>query len=178
MRKNVNAMDYASEIVKALPKGVLLTAKADGQVNPMTIGWGTIGIQWGRPIFVAFVRENRHTRSLLDKNPEFTVNVPLGGCDKEILAVCGTKSGRNMDKIAELKLTPVESELVSVPGFRELPLTLECRLLYRQAQEIAGIAEPWRSKYYPQDVPGDFPGSNRDYHIAYYGEIVNAYLAE
>lgn len=178
MRKTVNAMDYASELVKALPKGVLLTARDGDKVNPMTIGWGTIGVEWGRPIFIAFVREHRYTRELLDKNPEFTVNVPLDGCDPKILAVCGTQSGRNLDKVAELTLTPVESEVVSVPGFRELPLTLECRVIYRQAQEIPAIAEPWRTKYYPQDVPGDFPGSNRDYHIAYYGEIVNAYIAE
>ena len=106
MRKTVNAMDYASELVKALPKGVLLTARDGDKVNPMTIGWGTIGVEWGRPIFIAFVREHRYTRELLDKNPEFTVNVPLDGCDPKILAVCGTQSGRNLDKVAELTLTP------------------------------------------------------------------------
>ena len=72
MKRFVSPFDYAGTIAKALkPDGVLLTAKADGQVNTMTIGWGTIGIQWGKPIFIAFVRGCRHTKGMLDKNPEF-----------------------------------------------------------------------------------------------------------
>lgn len=178
MKQNVNAMDYAKEIMQALPKGILLTTKAGEKVNSMTIGWGTLGVEWGRPIFIAFVREHRFTKEMLEQNPEFTINVPLGECDKTILGVCGTKSGRDIDKVKELSLTLEESEVISVPGIKELPLTLECRVIYQQAQEVPSIAEPYRAKYYPQDVPSDFSGSNKDHHIAYYGEIVNAYIAE
>ena len=77
MKKYVDAFDYAGAICKTMPRGILLTTKRGDEVNTMTIGWGTIGIEWGKPVFVAYVRESRHTRKLLDETGEFTVNIPL-----------------------------------------------------------------------------------------------------
>ncbi len=176
MKQTVNAFDYAGAICKAMPKGILLTTKQDAQVNTMTIGWGTIGIEWGKQIFIAYVRESRYTKQLLDATGEFTVNIPYGDVDGKILGFCGTKSGRNVDKIREMGLTLVDSDVVSVPGIRELPLTLECRVLYQQDQDLTAIPEPILARYYPQDIPSTDPGKNRDRHTAYYAEIVNAYL--
>lgn len=178
MKKHIEPFDYAGQILSAVGKGVLLTAQAGGKVNPMTIGWGTLGIKWGRPVFIVFVRESRFTKSLLDQNPEFTVSVPYGPCDRKILQVCGTKSGRDMDKVAALGLTPEAPEAIHVPGFRELPLTLECRVIYRQPQDPAAIGPEITKRFYPADVPSTASGANRDYHTAYYGEIVAAYLIE
>jgi len=105
MKKHIEAFDYAAQILKGVKHGALITAKADGRVNPMTIGWGSLGTEWNTPVFIAYVRESRFTRELLDKNPEFTVNIPLEGCDKKILQLCGTQSGRDVDKVAALNLT-------------------------------------------------------------------------
>ena len=102
MKRNIDLWEYAGTILEQTGKGVLLTTKAGGKVNTMTIGWGTLGIEWGKPIFTAFVRKSRHTYKMLEENGEFTINVPMGQVDKNILAVCGTKSGRDMDKIAQL----------------------------------------------------------------------------
>ena len=175
MRK-VNTEDYAETIIRAIPKGVLLTTKAD-KVNSMVIGWGSYGVEWGRPIFAVYVREGRFTREQLDANPEFTVNIPLQEFDRSILKICGSQSGRSIDKLREAGLTPVKGEAVSVPGIRELPLTLECRVVFRQKQELELIDRKFMGMY-PQDVPGTDPMANRDAHIAYYGEILNAYIAE
>ncbi len=169
MKTKVNAFDYAGQICKAMPGGILLTTAVGEKVNSMTIGWGTIGIEWGRPVFVAYVRESRYTRELLDQSGEFTVNIPLESVDKKILALCGTKSGRDMDKIRELGLHLEESQVVTAPGIRELPLTLECRVLFKNTQDETRLPEPIRSRYYAAINAGDF-------HHAYYGEIVNAYL--
>lgn len=174
--KHIDAADYAQTIVKAIPRGVLVTTKAE-KVNSMVIGWGTYGVEWGRPIFAIYIREGRFTREQLDSNPEFTVNVPLEAADPGILKVCGSLSGRNVDKVKEAGLTLVDGEKVSVPGVREFPLTLECRVVFRQRQEI-DLIDPKFHRMYPQDVPSANPMSNRDAHIAYYGEIVNAYIAE
>ena len=76
-KRTVDYSDYANQIVKAIPRGILLTTKADEKVNAMTIGWGTLGTNWSRPVFVAYVRRHRSTIALLDRNPEFTINVPL-----------------------------------------------------------------------------------------------------
>ena len=170
MKREIQAFDYAKEILQEVSKGVLLTTKADGKVNTMTIGWGTMGVEWGKPIFIAYVREHRHTYAMLEANGEFTVNVPMGD-GKKILAWCGTKSGRDTDKIADLGLTLVEPTAISVPGIKELPLTLECKVIYKQPQAAAAIPQSIKDRYYNDNIPGD-------YHTAYYGEIVGAYIAE
>ena len=174
MKKNVKAFDYAGEICKAMPQGILMTTAAEGQVNTMTIGWGTLGIEWGKPICTVFVRESRYTKELLDQNPEFTLNVPVDDSCREILKICGTCSGRDMDKFARLGLTPEAPELISVPGIRQLPLTLECRVIYRQEQVIARMNEEARSRYYP--ATENFPEG--DVHTAYYGQVLNAYIID
>lgn len=172
MKKMIEPFDYAGEFAKNMKRGILLTTKAKGTVDTMTIGWGTIGIEWGRPVFVAYVRESRYTRELLDENPEFTVNVPVGQVDGNILGFCGTKSGRDVDKIQALGLHLEEPLHVSVPGIRELPLTLECKVIYRNPQPTEGLPQTVLDRYYPE-VDG-----KRDAHIAYYGEIVSAYIIE
>lgn len=178
MKKEIQVFDYAKEIMQAVSDGVLLTTKAGEKVNSMTISWGTLGIEWSRPIFTVFVREGRFTTEQLRQNPEFTINVPLGGCDRKILGVCGSKSGRDTDKIGELGLTLETPNVVSVPGVKELPLTLECRVVYVQEQDRDAISEEMKAKFYPQAVESSFCGSNRDFHTAYYGEIVSAYIIQ
>ena len=168
MKRNIELWNEAGYILDKIGKGVLLTTAAEGKVNTMTIGWGTLGIQWGKPIFIAFVRESRYTKELLDKNPEFTVNVPYGDYEKSILSICGTRSGRDIDKMKELNLTLEEGQTVSVPGIRELPLTLECKVIYRQDQDSEAICHAAMERYYPE---GDF-------HTAYYGEVTAAYIIE
>lgn len=174
MKQKINVWDYAGKIVEAMKPGILVTTKADGQVNTMTIGWGTLGIQWGKPIFILFVRESRYTKKMLEKNGEFTINAPVDMVDKNILSFCGTKSGRDVDKISQLNLTLEEPNVISVPGIKELPLTLECKVLYSQDQEPAGIPEDITKRYYP----AFFEDGRGDYHTAYYAEILDAYIIE
>ena len=80
MKKKINVFDYAGDIMKALDKGVLITTKAD-EGGSMTLGWGTLGIDWSLPVFTAYIRKSRFTKEQLEKNPEFTVNVPYGAFD-------------------------------------------------------------------------------------------------
>lgn len=173
MKREINVWDYSGRINAETGKGILLTTKADGKVNTMTIGWGTLGIQWGKPIFIAFVRKSRYTKEILEKNPEFTVNVPLGAVDKKILGICGTKSGRDMDKIQTLGLTLEEPLTVQVPAIRELPLTLECKVIYQQDQNPAAITPENDEHYYAKGTANE-----GDYHTAYYGQITAAYIVE
>ena len=91
---------------------------------------------------------------------------------------CGVKSGRDTDKISDMGLTLVESDFVSVPGIREFPLTLECKVIYKQKQDLSAIPAELLEKYYPQDVSDPDQGHNRDRHVAFYGEIVDSYIIE
>ena len=178
MKKEINVFDYAGDICKALPRGILLTTKRGDEVNSMTIGWGTIGIDWSIPVFIAYVRESRYTKQLLEENGEFTINVPMGDVDKDILGICGTKSGRDMNKIEALGLHLEEPMSISVPGIRELPLTLECKVIYKQQQDLSAIPEKILKRYYPVEDDRLHPGSDRDYHIAYTAQILKAYIIE
>ena len=172
MKKNIDPFDYAGEFAKHMGRGILLTTKGDSGVNTMTIGWGTIGIEWGKPMFVAYVRGSRYTHQLLTENPEFTVNCPIGEFDGKILGFCGTKSGRDTDKIKELNLHLEEPLHISVPAIKELPLTLECKVVYCNKQPTDTLPQEILDRYYP------VKDGARDFHYAYYAEIVGAYLIE
>ena len=169
-REKITISDHGSEMLGALARGVYLTTKVGEKVNTMVIGWGNIGIIWGKPVFVCYVRESRFTKEMLDNCREFTVNMPTGPYDRSIFELCGSKSGRDMDKIAAAGLTPVEGSTVSVPAIAEFPMTLECRVLYRQEQDVDKIPGAIRDAYYPD------AGSGPDGHIAYIGEIVDSYI--
>ena len=173
MKQSVNLFDHAAHICNSLKKGILITTAAKDTVNTMTIGWGHIGIEWGKPIFVAYVRESRYTKALLEENSEFTINIPYGNYDASVLGYCGTKSGRDCDKIRDMNLTLEAPNKISVPGIREFPLTLECKVIYKQKQELTYLPEEVLSRYYPADAEGF-----QDPHIAYYGEILDAYLIQ
>ncbi len=173
MKRKVNAFDYAGDILKALKKGVLLTTASGTEVNTMTIGWAQMGMEWYTPVFTVYVRQSRHTKKLLDETGVFTVNIPVGELDAKILGFCGSRSGRDVDKIRELGLHLEEGECIPVPGIQELPLTLECKVIYKQEQDLDAILPEHLERFYPQDESG-----MRDGHTVYYGEILNAYIVE
>ena len=172
MKQFIEPFDYAREIMEATKKGVLLNTRDGDFVNSMSISWGTMGIQWNQQIFTVFVRGSRFTKPVLDKTGVFTVSLPLDDCDRNIIRYCGTKSGRDTDKLKDLGLHTEEAEVNGVPGIRELPLTLECKVLYAQQQYPENMTDPEPHAHYAKDC-----GSiEQEYHTAYYGQIVSAYI--
>jgi flavin reductase (DIM6/NTAB) family NADH-FMN oxidoreductase RutF len=97
------------------------------------------------------------------------------GVDRKILGRAGNVTGRDIDKIAELGLHTVKSQVVSVPAIAEAAVTLECRVVFRQLQDRNALPADFIDRFYPQDVPSTNCLGNRDMHIAYYGEVVAAY---
>lgn len=173
MKRMIDPFAYAPQILNALKAGALLTVKNGNEVNTMTIGWGHLGIEWNAPTFIAYVRGCRHTKPMLDVGMEFSVNIPLGAYDRNILKVCGTKSGRDMDKISHLGLTLEDPEVIAAPGIRELPLTLECRVIYAQQQIPECVLDGHVLTHYSAEKE-----VTQDYHTAYYGQILSAYIIE
>lgn len=47
MKRMIDPLEHATEILQGVQKGVLLTTKHGDRVNSMTISWGTLGIEWG-----------------------------------------------------------------------------------------------------------------------------------
>ena len=175
MREKIDVFEYAGIIAKAVRKGVLLNTQGD-KFNSMVIGWGHLGTVWSLPTFIVYVREHRYTKSQLDKTGEFSVSIPLSAPKPAIHRICGQLSGWDIDKAAEAALTLEPAEVIHTPAVREYPLTLECRILHAQRQDIAQLPEALRERMYPQDVPWTDPMSNCDPHTEYIGQIVSAYV--
>ena len=121
MKRTIDPLEHASDIMKAVENGVLITAKKDSRVNPMTVSWGGLAIEWGKPLFIAFVRKTRYTKEFLDATGEFTVNLAQGTFDKKITALCGSKSGRDIDKVKAAGLTLEEPLEINAPASASFP---------------------------------------------------------
>ena len=134
----------------------------DGSYNTMTVAWGSIGVMWSRPFAMAVVRPTRYTYEFMERNPDFTLSM-LGQEYHDALMLCGTRSGREMDKVAESGLTPVAGRRVGSPAFDEALLIVECRTIYRDWIRPEGFMDPSLDDNY----------SAGDYHRVYYGEIVH-----
>ena len=85
---------------------------------------------------------------------------------------------KDMDKAKELGLTLVDPEVISVPAVKELPLTLECRVVCVEKQDTDTMPEEILKEHYPSEKPTPFGGSLENYHYAFYGQIVSAYIIE
>jgi flavin reductase (DIM6/NTAB) family NADH-FMN oxidoreductase RutF len=141
---------------------LLLTAgdhKA-GKFNAMTVAWGSTGVMWGRPFVQVVVRPTRHTLGFMNQYPTFKV-CGFPAQFKEALALLGSRSGRDSDKIAASGLTPVAATTVEAPTFKEADLSIECRTIY--AQQFS--PDSCKAEY----IAGNYNG---DYHWQFYGEIM------
>lgn len=144
-------------------RGALLIAGTD-PVNPMTIGWGQIGIAWGKPVFLVMVRPSRFTYGLMEKATAFSVNVP-GDDLAEACGICGSKSGRDLDKIAETGLAVERGVELDVPTLADCSLHYECRILEKNMLDPATLDGEVDKSCYPEG----------DHHAVWWGEIVGAY---
>jgi len=151
-------------------KNALLTAGTAERCNTMTIGWFQTGRLWNLPTCTVYVRPERYTCQFMEENEYFTVSV-LPAAMKRAMAVCGTKSGRDMDKIKECGLT-VRTGECGAPFFEEAELALVCRKLYVQDMDPAAVLSAGEETILP------FYGPEDGWHRIYIGEIVEAYTKE
>ena len=127
--------EQAGAIVKHLQYGGVFCTVSDraGRSNVLTLGWGQIGpFYHGRPVFSIAVTPLRYSWRFLEEVPEFVIGVPDDHL-ADALKLCGTRSGREMDKFAAAGLTPIASREVRPPSIRECPLNIECRVYCRIA---------------------------------------------
>ncbi|MBQ1341429.1 MAG: flavin reductase [Erysipelotrichaceae bacterium] len=169
MKKKVNIFDYSETINKMLRPGILLNTNGD-KFNSMVIGWGHLGVIWGLETVVVYIRQSRYTKPQIDKTGEFTLSVPFEKLPPELIRICGRMSGRDINKADYLTL--VDPETNNTPGVKEAPLTIECKVIYTQDQVLKDIPQEILDRQYNG---GTDP---TDYHTAYIGKIVDAYIIE
>ena len=139
---------------------MLITAGNGEVCNTMTASWGGVGVLWQVPVATCYVRPQRYTKEFLDREEYFTLTF-FGEEYRKALTLCGTKSGRDMDKVKECGFT-VKTAAGGAPYFEEAELVIVCRKRYVQDFDPAAIPEDVKEKQYP----------NKDYHTMYIGEIV------
>ena len=103
----------------------LVTAGDEKACNTMTVSWGAVGELWGVDTATVYIRPQRYTEQFIDSNDYFTVCFFPEELKQQIHGVCGSKSGRDTDKIAEAGITPVYDE--NAPYFEQAKLVLVCR---------------------------------------------------
>ncbi|MDR2346150.1 MAG: flavin reductase [Planctomycetaceae bacterium] len=158
--------EHLDQVLQRLGKsGAFLTVKNGDQINTMTIGWGLIGVQWQLPIFTVLVRPSRFTFELIETAADFTVSVPKDDRFNSALGLCGSKSGRNIDKFKASGLVTKPARKVSTPVIDGDCFNYECQILYKTPLNSNGIAAAVVNSCYPS---GDF-------HTLYFGKIVDCY---
>ena len=110
------------------PLPVVMVSCADraGNDNILTIAWtGTICSN--PPMLSISVRKERHSYPMIHETGEFVVNLTT---EHLVFATdyCGVKSGRDVDKWKEMKLTRERGEAVKAPRIKESPVNIECRV--------------------------------------------------
>ncbi len=138
----------------------LVTAGDKDALNTMTVSWGAVGELWGKDMATLYIRPQRYTEEFLNKNDYLTVSFYPDDMKKQIHGVCGSKSGRDVDKVKECNLTPVFDE--KAPYFNEAQIVLVCKKAaksrFNPDEFLDGEID---EKWYPQN----------DYHFIYYAEI-------
>ena len=139
----------------------LLSAGSEEKFNTMTIGWGTMGVIWHRPVVTVFVRPQRYTKEFIDRLDLFTVCFFPEEHKKELEAL-GSKSGRDGDKMAGRHLTPCFVD--GTVAFEEAHTVFVCRKLFGGQQLDASkfVDTSLDSKFYP----------DKDYSYIYFGETM------
>lgn len=136
----------------------LVTAGDETGCNTMTVSWGNMGIMWNKNIVTIFIRPQRYTKEFLDRFDNFTVTF-YEETARDALKLCGSKSGRDFDKIKAASLTPVHEN--GTTYFEEARLVLECKKIYLDKIRPEGFLDPSIQQNY---IAGD-------YHLIYMGEI-------
>ncbi len=162
-REPIDHTEYFDQVCKALGDwgALVLSLDAGDKPNPMTIGWGSLGTVWGRPMWVVLIRPSRYTYACIEQTGDFTVNVPPAAL-AEVAMFCGTVSGRDHDKVAEKGLTVEPSTTIQSPGIVECPIIYECKVV--QKTDVVPEA------FDPQIVQQCYPQG--DFHRVYFGQIL------
>ena len=142
---------------------MLITAGTAERCNTMTASWGGLGVLWRKNVATIYVRPQRYTYEFLEREPRFTLSF-FGAGYREELALCGSKSGRELNKLEACGFT-VETGAGGAPFIAQAELALVCRKLYWQDIDPARFLAP--------EIGREYAGG--DYHRMYIGEIEEAY---
>lgn len=164
MKKETSARALQGNFIKMLSEDwALLTAGTIENFNTMTVSWGGIGELWNKDVGFVFVRPQRYTYEFIENNDYFSLSF-FGGEYKKELGLCGSKSGRDIDKMDATGFIPVD--LGNTVDFEQAKITVVMKKLAYQDMKPDGFLDESIMKNY----------TNNDFHRIYVGEIVKILL--
>lgn len=167
MLQKIDPKDIQKNIFSLIGDQWMLIAAGEGdKCNMMTASWGGLGVLWHKNVATVYVRPQRYTYGLIEKQDTFSLSF-FTEKYREQLKLCGSKSGRDIDKVKECGFT-VEKAGGDTPYFTQAELVLACRKLYYSDLDPAHFLEASIEDHY----------KNHDYHRMYVGEIMSAYAAK
>ncbi|MEN6460437.1 MAG: flavin reductase family protein [Syntrophomonas sp.] len=142
---------------------MLITAGNLHKYNTMTASWGGFGILWNKKVCFCVIRPSRFTYQFMEQTDIFTLSF-FDDKYRDVLKFCGSKSGRDVDKVNATGITPVDGTTGAI-YFAEAKLVMECKKLYFQDLDPDNFVDADIEKNY----------NHEDYHRMYIGEIVKCY---
>ena len=156
----ISPFDFNENIFKLLSRDcLLLTTEINGKPNTMTVGWGGIGVMWGKNVVFTAVRPERYTYEILE-NTEYLSLSALTEDKRSAIAYCGKESGRNTDKISDCGLSLLHEN--DAPYIADSKIVFICKKLSKT---------PISQSDFPTDsaIPQKWYGGG--YHSLFIGEI-------
>ena len=152
-------------IHKVSKEWMLITAGNKEKFNMMTASWGGIGVLYNKPVAICFINPARYTYQVIEgSNGTYTLTF-YGEEYRDALKYCGSKSGRDEDKVKGSGLTPIEVGEGAM-AFGEATLIIECRKLVSQSISLDAV----------NNVEERNRRASQPMHKMYIGEIVNVWV--
>ncbi len=164
--KEVNIRDIKENGVSLIAdRYMLITAGDEKGYNMMTGSWGFIGEMWHKDVIIPVVRPQRHTFKFLEEQDYFSICFFSGETSKNVHRICGSKSGRDINKTEATGLIPVfDNDTVY---FEQADIVLICKKVY--------VSDINADNFIDKTLDSNY---NNDYHRCYMGEILHTFVKE
>ncbi|MDR0970247.1 MAG: flavin reductase [Lentimicrobiaceae bacterium] len=150
----LTAFELPDNVMQLIGKEwMLITAGDSMSFNTMTASWGSLGYLWNRPAAFIFVRDTRYTYQFLQEEAGFTLSF-FEEKYRKALGICGSKSGRDTDKVAEAGLTPLETPS-GLMTFSEARMIIECEKMFVQKMNLDNFVASYQSKIIAEAYESD-----------------------
>ncbi|MDO5417970.1 MAG: flavin reductase family protein [Lachnospiraceae bacterium] len=143
-----------------LPAVMVSCARPGQRPNIITVAWA--GTTCSSPAMVSIsVRRERYSYDIIKETGEFVINL----VPKDLVYAtdyCGVRSGRDVDKFKEMKLTPLPSGHIGAPGIKESPVNIECKV---KAEVPLGSHDMFVAEVMGVTVDKAFIDKNGKFHL-------------
>ncbi len=165
----ITPAQLGENVFEMFREGFLLSAEKDGKVNTMTVGWGALGVMWGKDVMITSVRPERYTYEFMENADTFSMAL-LPREDKKKVGYCGSVSGREVDKIAACGFDVLHDG--DTPYFAQSRVVFICKKLAAPALQQSDFLgdDTIPERWYNEKSGG--------YHTLFFGEIVKILIKE